>query len=188
MDSTILSAVIAAVVSLVIGVITTRYQRSMLREKRIEDKRKEIYKKLNDFYGPMKQYLAKSYRLYELFRVDKDANRAENEPRFSTLTALIRGTQFQGDDKEILDEIIRLGEDMENLILEKAGLVDDSELGDELLPDALAHFFLIRIANQGRLKKDYNSYVLHTFPNKLPEAIDRRINQLRTELKELNSP
>src|SRR6056297_722008 len=74
------------------------------RQKKEENKRNEIYKKLNDFYGPYIQLRKKSYILYQKFQKKyrtKDSN-------FSTLKYLLKGESFDENEKALLKEIINI--------------------------------------------------------------------------------
>ena len=131
-------ALIAAIISLIIGILNVYFSRKnhkeQLKEKKREERRKEISRALNEFYGPFQQYLNISKELFKLLRKGKPKG-------FRTLDYLInKETLFPDDknhlakalltkvDEEILCQIIETGSKLESLIVEKAGLVDDPVL------------------------------------------------------------
>ena len=86
-----------------------------LNSKKEEEERKEIYKKLNEFYGPLLQLRLKSNALYEKFAA---SYKSQNQ-NFKTLVYLLDGNKFTGNDDALLKEIISIGEQCEKLIHEK---------------------------------------------------------------------
>lgn len=144
--------------------------------------RQEIYKKLNDFYGPLLQLRHESNKLYEKF---SEKYRKE-DPQFATLTYLLKGYKFEGNDKILLNEIIELGRKCEKVIHEKAGLIDDTDLITNLIPKATNHFFILRLARDGVLTGEAEKYRDLVFPRELDIALEKRKKQLEEELKELN--
>ena len=143
--------------------------------------RQSIYKKLNEFYGPLIQQRIKSSKLYEKFSSKYRAN----DEKFSTLIYLLKNNQFEGNDKVLLEQIIQLGEDSERLIQEKSGLIDDPELRQEILPRATTHFLLIRLAYKGDLKYNSDDFKDLTYPKELVNRLEARKSQLETELENL---
>src|SRR5262249_13420485 len=93
-----LGPIIVGLTGLIIGYI---YNRHSLRQKQFEDERKEIYKKLNSFYGPLRQLRGISAQLYEMLRANRDKN-------FRTLVALLNGEKFEGNDKVLLEQILTI--------------------------------------------------------------------------------
>lgn len=141
-----------------------------------------IGKKLDEFYGPILQLRKKSHLLYKKF---SEKYRAE-DPNFTTLTYLLNGKMFQGNDKKLLDEIINLGKECETLIHAKAGLIDDTELRQTLIPRATTHFLILRIAAYGALNGEAENFKDLTFPYELDDKLEARKKQLEMELKNLN--
>lgn len=144
--------------------------------------RQEIFKKLNDFYGPLLQLRKESNQLYKKF----SEKYRKTDPHFSTLIYLLKGEKFTGNDKILLDEIIKLGEKSEELIQSKAGLIDDAELRTILIPRATNHFLILRLAEKGALSGEAKKYKDLTFPIELDVKLELRISQLENELKNLN--
>ena len=144
--------------------------------------RREIYKKLNDFYGPLLQIRQESNKLYEKFS-EKYRNKDTN---FATLTYLLNGFKFEGNDEILLKEIIELGSKCEKIIHSKAGLIDDSELRTNLIPKAINHFFILRLAKEGVLIGESEKYKDLTFPRELDVVLEKRKKQLEEDLVALN--
>ena len=220
MDTPILAALISALVLLFINLIgqgvqiwmhmrTYRITKAQVEDKKIEEKRKETYKKLNEFYGPFQQYLNESQELYRIF--------AATKPRgFRTLTYLLDRRQvYEGGktveltpaDDVLLTNIFKIGEKLLDLITSKAGLVDDPILRNNyqplmaispltdvkglekngLLAIFATHLMIINLAYKGQLSGDPGPYKNYVFPRDLPEIIDRNIDRLTAELATLNS-
>jgi hypothetical protein len=205
-----IAAVILNIISLSIQTLfnqrTQNHNQRVLADKKIEEKRKEIYKKLDDFYGPFQQYLSKSLELYRIF----SANKPEG---FRALTYLLEPNQLYNgikidltsNDKAIFSEIISVGKQLEKLILTKAGLIDDPSLRQDsssasntvptdvsglqkngLLALLTTHLFVIRLAYEGKLTGQLDVYKNYVFPRNLPLLIENNIKRLNNELDELN--
>jgi hypothetical protein len=144
--------------------------------------RQIIQKKLDEFYGPLIQQRMKSTKLYE--KLSKKYR--ENDESFSILLYLMNNYTFEGNDKVLLEQIIKLGEDSEKLIQEKSGQIDDSELRLEIIPRATTHFLLIKLAYNGVLTGESNNFKDLTYPKDLVEKLEARKSQLETELLNLN--
>ncbi|KYG81662.1 hypothetical protein EV198_1869 [Roseivirga ehrenbergii] len=210
-DSAILAAAIGAIGAFIVGIVSLilnyKTHKEQITEKRKEERRQEIYKKLNDFYGPFQSYLNASKEFYKIFMVGKPAE-------FRTLTFLLNKEQeyqFQDGttrkvalnqtDKELLEQILYIGQKLEDLIIEKAGLVDDPELrydfrtdadvtdaaleGNGLLAFAKTHFQIIRLAHLGKFSGEIDRFKNYVFPRQLPIKIEERIVALQNEIKEL---
>ena len=212
LDTKVVVALIAAFVSVALGILTVlmqyRTHREQIIEKRKEEKRREIHKKLNEFYGPFQQYLNASKEFYKILRKGKPNG-------FTVLTYLLNPEQkyrsedgekkiiLNEGDKHLLDQIFHFGQKIEDLIVEKAGLVDDPELrydfkidpsiskaklqDNGLLALAKVHFQIIRMAYSGKLHGEEERFKDYLFPRQLPDKIESRINHLQSELNELNS-
>lgn len=178
-----------------------------ITEKKIEEKRGLINKKLNEFYGPLQTYLNTSREIFRIF--------ATNKPKgFRTLTYLLNPTQFyqspsgediqinlDANDKVLLDEIFVIGEKIETLIIEKSGLVDVEALrvkylpnkgftdvtleGNGLLAIAIVHLRLIRLAYKGVLQGNVERFESYVYPRELNGIIEKRIQELQSELEDL---
>lgn len=159
-----------------------RMNKKTLLKKGQEDEQREIYKKLNEFYGPLSLLRGKSKRMYEIF---SQRFKAEN-PDFRTLNFLIeKGKRgLFKDERVLLEGIIQVGEKIENLVIEKSGLIDDLELSDQL-KRLITHTSILRLAFEGLLTSKPDSYNDNTFPRDLDNRIEEKIVQLKKKLDEL---
>ena len=158
-----------------------------LNSKRIEERKNEIYKALNELYGPFSQLRQKSNLLYEKFKINKAANSPTG--KFSTLLYLLEkgGPQeLDPNDQVLLAEIIKIGRLCERLIQSKAGLIDDENLRTIWFPAAAKHYLIIRLAYNGSLKGALELYQDSTFPDGISDLIEKRITALKNELEDLN--
>ena len=154
------------------------FNRRLLKEKQIEEERREIYKKLNSFYGPVLQLLKQSRDLYEMFT----ANRHKD---FSTLIALLEGQEFSGNDNVLLTQIFEVTEKIEDLMYTNSGLVEDKELRD-LLAQAGSHFRLLRLAYHGELEGEPERFKDRVFSRELEPKVEQQTRKLEARLDELN--
>ena len=150
-----------------------------IKQKNVEDERKEIYKKLNSFYGPLLQLLGISFELYELLKFSRPED-------YRTLISLLQGEKFEGNDKILLEQILDVEEAMDKLILEQSGLVEDKGLHD-LISKVGAHFRVLRLAYKGNLTGQVDRFKEHVFPRALTPRIEQEIKRLNDRLKELNA-
>ena len=217
-NPTVFAALVSASALLAVNIITQivqiransrtqEHNKKVLADKKLEEKRKEIYKKLDDFYGPFQQYLGKSSELYQIFIAGKPAG-------FRALTYFLdRNQLYDGkrielteNDKAIFAEILSVGKQIEKLVLSKAGLVDDPTLrqdgspatGDAAVTDVsrirkngllavlTTHLFVIRLAYEGKLTGQVDVYKNYVFPRDLPPIIEDNIARLNQELDTLN--
>lgn len=213
--------VIVVLVSLINTWITSNLQRSLsdktvqlqrdlantnLEEKRIEEKRKIISKKLDEFYAPLQQYLNLSKELNKIFKKDKPKG-------FRVLTYLLDPNQeYQGvgkvvltdNDKIIFNEILEVGKKIEELIVSKASLADDPRLTYKYVPSkevtdiqfdgengllALlgAHLLVIRHAYEGHLVGQVEAYRSYVYPSEINSIIKENIDRFNHELSQLNT-
>ena len=175
----IIGPIFIGLVGVLVGVLLAFYNNKMtIENKQRDDERAEIYKKLNEFYGPFEQLRKKSLRLYQLFTVGKDDS-------FRTLPALLRGEIFSENNRKLLEEIIRIDEQLEKLILDKSGLLDQGEIRD-LLAKAATHFHIISLAFNGQLHGEPDRFNDYVFPRELDGKISEQINTLKERLKKMN--
>lgn len=178
----LLGALAGAAGALVGAVVVGRYQKRALdqshEEKRREEERADIYRKLNEFYGPVSVLLYESEMWHALFKHGAD---------FRTLIDLIDGHRFTGDNKVLLDEIMRTTDQISAFIVEKGGLVEEepSDL-TELLSKARTHYRLLRLAADRKLTEDAERYAGYVYPKTLDSAIRSRKAQLEARLRALN--
>jgi hypothetical protein len=176
---------IASIGSILIGILVIifgyYFNMKALNSRKTEDEIISIRKKLDEFYGPLLHLRKKSFILYEKFKKDY----IEKDKNFRTLIYLIDGNEFYGNEKIILENIISIDEKCANLIHKKAGLVDDAELRDVLLPKATAHFLLMKLAFDGKLRGHSSYFTDLTFPRDLDEKLRQKKDQLESKLKSL---
>ena len=157
-----------------------------ISSKRVEERKAEIYKLLNELYGPFSQYRKQSNLLFEKFKIGKVPNSPSG--RFNTLIYLLQNEGpglLETNDKILLREIIALGGLCENLIKAKAGLIDDDELREKWFPLAAQHYQIIRLAYEGAIKGEVDRFYDFKFPHQLDALLEERIKALKTELKNL---
>lgn len=148
LDTKIVAALIAAIVSLIVAFLNFLNQRKALKLQEqqllsinIDNKRKPLEKQLNEFYIPFDQYLSFTTELYKNLR-----NGLPKE--FRLLVYLIDNETLFDDGngnkvkailgKEkliILDKIIKKQEDMYRLILEKSCFITDKVLVKDYHPN-----------------------------------------------------
>lgn len=156
-----------------------------LKSKIIEQRKAEIYKMLNELYGPLSLLKKKSTLLYEKFKIGKKAN---YKGRYSTLLYLLENEGLQGlskNDNALLNEIIKIGTECEKLLQDKAGLIDDEILRQDKFPKLSRHYLILRLAYAGNLHGQVELYEDSMFPSEIDGLIDKKINALHKELKEL---
>ena len=177
-----------------------------LEEKRIEEKRKDVSKKLDEFYAPFQLYINKSYELNKIFKKGKPQD-------FRALTYLLDPNQeypgfgriiLTDNDKVIFNEILEIGKKIEELSIAKAGLVDDPRLAYKYIPSAeytdikfegdngllallSAHLLVIRHAYEGRIIGQVDDYKNYVFPLEINNILKENINRLNEELSNLRS-
>jgi hypothetical protein len=205
--SAIISASISASVAGTVGVMTWKYNQATLREKRIAEKRENITKQLNEFYGPLISYLNITNALREIYTKDKPEG-------FRTLTYLLDPDQTyktrQGSskvvltesDRLILGEIIEIEDKIELLVVEKGGLVDEPRLmfnhglinGIEttgtsrlsLLAELIRHFRVLKLAYAGKLHGEVQRYKDFVFPTEINRVLRDKFEFLQRELNKLS--
>lgn len=203
--SAVIAASISAAVAGTIGIMTWRYNKETLREKRVAEKRASIAKQLNEFYGPLISYLNITNALREIYTKDKPEG-------FRTLTYLLDPEQVyetnQGalkvalteSDRLILGEIIEIEEKIESLVVEKGGLVDEPQLmfnylnGTEsargsqlsLLAALIRHFRILKLAYTGKLHGEIQRYKDFVFPTEIKGVLRKKFESLHRELDKLS--
>ncbi len=176
---TIISSSGAVLVGVLAIWFSYRQFKKTLDAKKEEERRQDTYQKLNEFYGPLLQLRKKSNLLYEKFR----AYYISSNPNFSTLTYLLAGnTISDGNQKVLLDEIIKLGEACEKLIHEKSGLIDDDILRNTTIPKVTTHFLILRLAYKNALQGDVGQYQDLIFPRDFDTQIENRVKALEASL------
>lgn len=158
-------------------------QFSLVRSK---EERDEITKKLNTFYGPIKQLRTQQGILYGKFAYDlRNTYLNANEKRFRTLRYLLEGQEFGSQDRELLEQILDINKKFLNLIEGNSGLVDKPEL-QELLGKVAAHMTILQLAYNKKLKGPAELFEDIVFPLEINGAIESAILRLEDRLKELS--
>jgi hypothetical protein len=182
------------------------YKKKVLQEDRIVDKRKEIGKKLNEFYGPFLQNAKKSTTVYRAL--------TKNRKDFRLLDYLLdnskdKGEKIDPNDNILINEIVEIGKQQQDLIKEKAGLIDDPVLSNYyidvkaktdleiqrrdlqnigLIPRANAHYRILELAHEHKLSGDAQRYEDYRFPRDLVPELERRISELQQQMEKLRAP
>jgi hypothetical protein len=175
---------IAAVGGLLISALALKTNLNLsltqLRQNVRNEKAKALQTKLDQFYGPLLHLRSTSALLYQIF-----GDRQQNPDDFRTLTALLSGMEFKGNDSVLLEEIIKIGEETEQLILKSSALVDEDL--QSVLGRALTHYRILRLAHKGMLKGEPDKFSAHVYPRDLDEAINRKVSQIRQAVEELST-
>lgn len=149
----------------------------LLKSKSREEERNEINKKLSEFYGPFTQLRKKSSMLFRVLVEGK-------EEHYKTLSAILNGDEFSCNDKTLINQIISINKKLEDLIINKSGYVEDSELR-HLLGKAATHFNIISLANDGLIIGEIEKFEKYLFPRELDDRIESEIEKLNKRLKDL---
>lgn len=171
-----LGPIIVGLLGLFLGFI---YNQRASKQKQYEDEKKEIYKKLNSFYGPFQQLRGISSEFYDRLRSSHDNN-------FRTLTMLLDGYKFEGNDKIILEQILAISKKIDDLILDNSGLVDNTDLR-RTLSKVGAHIRILQLAYEGNLTGKEERFKDSVFPREIDNMIEGEIERLKQRLKKLNS-
>lgn len=169
----------ASLVSIIAIIIAFIFNVKLLKQKKYEEERKLINEILTNLYGPIKQYLNKSRELYIRFTLNKPEN-------FRTITALANGVVFAGNDKVLLEEIINIGIKVEDIIIAKAGLIDDNELREDYFPKFVSHTTLLRLLYKGVIIGEPERFKDDLFPRGIEDQLEKRIKELYKRIEELN--
>ncbi|WP_295221308.1 hypothetical protein [uncultured Chryseobacterium sp.] len=174
----------------------------------LQDKKKIIEEKINEFYIPLGHQLGYSKTLFKILIVNKPQD-------FKTLTYLLDRDQIYPDtgakvilnenDNSLLETIITIGRKIETLIYEKSYLIgDDSEFTDKYIPGAtynyivnqndlsilnllLSHIITIRLAFEKKLTGESSKFENYVFPTEINSKIDQKLLQLRTILQDYDN-
>ncbi len=182
-------AAITAIVSALVGYrnyllskhlneVTMRQREYELIQKAHEEERKEIYRKLNSFYGPLSHLLTTNGILYRQFKRNKPEE-------YSLLISLLNKETFVGNDEALVKEIFKVNAKVQELVLSQSGLVDSPVLS-EMLARATAHYSLIQLAQNGDLQGDTQNYLQHMYPYELIDLVQEEAKKLKARLKTLN--
>jgi len=183
---------IAVLITALVAIYSLRSNLNMavrtLQEKSREEERKAIREKIDQFYGPFILLREKSKSLYEdLFLARRTAAErsqfAGPDGRYRTVLALVRGYQFNGSDRALLEQITEIGQQTATLIQTKMGLVDDEDLR-LVLSKATVHFWVLQQLMQGKFVSD-EEFGKFVFPRELDDKVQARLATLSQRLTQL---
>lgn len=140
--------------------------------------RNEVYKRLNDFYAPLQLLRRTSKELHNIFKNGKE---------FRTLPHLLKDGKLDKNSNQILEEIIKVGDECRHIIISNSGLIDNKELRENHLPKLLTHYFLIKQANCGLISNELERFKGYEFPNEIDDILDLKVDDLYRQLEVLNS-
>ena len=170
---------LAPLIVALIAVFAVNYQKKTEYKYSIKAyDRQLIIRRLNDLYGPLQLLRRISDELHQIFK---------NGENFKTLSVLIEGRRFEGNDKVVLQEIIKIGDSCVDIIKNNSGLIDDATLRDQYLPKLLTHYFLMKNAFDGNLNGEVCRFEEFTFPSEIDQLLDKRVNELNAEMKKLTN-
>ncbi len=147
------------------------------KEKIREFERNEIYKKLNDFYGPLLVLRKSSIELHNTFK---------NGEHYRTVDALVEGRSYEGNDKVLIEEIIKIGKQCKQIVIDYAGLIDDELLRREYIPKLLNHVTIIEKAYNRELKGEVDRFHDYVFPIEIDSILDNKVTEMQERLKVLS--
>lgn len=150
-----------------------------------QDERTEILRKLNTFYGPLRESRMESVIFYRKFAIGlQDEFRLKNQ-RFRTLRYLLENGRFEKQDQELLNQILARNERILSLIETQSGVVDHPEL-QTLLGKLGAHIRILKLASEGKLTGPSSAFEDIVFPLAIDGAIESATLRLQDRLKELS--
>lgn len=169
---------ILAIFGIVVGnIINNRATRKSLLSQRKNPEINEIRSSLFNFYQPMLLLLNKNRQLYDLFKLNKPQD-------FRTLTSLLNGVVFEGNDVILLKEIIAIDKEINELIINNKGLIKENEL-NTVLSNASVHFTIIDLAYNKKIIGEPERFVSYVYPRELQLMIEQEVVRLQTRLGEL---
>ncbi|MDI5950278.1 hypothetical protein [Flavobacterium yafengii] len=200
---TFTGTVIVAKISIQNNRKTSKENKKLIERTDLIEKRKVLEKKLNEFYIPLRYYLAQSKTLFKIFMKDKPND-------FRTLTFLLDQECEYGEekmrvilnqnDKALLKTIIDIGSKIETLIHEKSYLIgSDREFVDNYQPSEgykhipydkdltlinllISHLVTIRMAFNCEIKGQVDKFEGFVFPNEINSKINSKIEELENTL------
>lgn len=134
---------------------------------------------LAEFYYPFRLLLKKNEQLYKLFAIE------EKNTEFSTLISLLKGYQFSESDKNLLTEILDVNSKLNDLILEKGGLVENNNLQIKL-SNLSTHFTVLSLAFNNAITEYNDCYNDIIFPNDIYTSINNEILKIENDINKLS--
>lgn len=178
-------AVIAAIIAALVTVPSIILSFQNMKAQRLKSERDEIYKKLNSFYGPIRLQLKNSRTLYDIF--SQSIIRRTGNQNFRTIPFILDEQEFNKTEKTLLEQILSIGEKIEQIIDENAGLIDSDDIHNEMIKLSV-HLKIIRAAYSGEYETGDKKEILleqKTFPD-IINSIDATFKKLKSRLDKLN--
>lgn len=151
-----------------------------------KEERDEIQKKLNLFFGPLKELRVQSRTIYE--KIDKtfgENYQASTGAPFRLIIFLLSDDELPPNLKSLLSSLLLVSRKVLSLIEQQSGLVDSPRL-QEILGLYAVHIRFLSVAASGKLKGEELHFGDVVFPKEIDGAIESSILKLQDRLKELN--
>ncbi len=152
---------------------------------RSQGEQEELLKKLNSFYGPLREFRTESVILYRRFAVKLQEEYRNRNQRFRTLRYLLDGGRFEKQDQELLNQILAVNDRILSLIESQSGVVDNPEL-QTLLGKLGAHIRILKLASERKLNGPSELFEDIVFPLAIDGAIESATLRVQDRLKELS--
>ena len=179
----IIVAVLPSVCTIIVALISSFM---VIRAGRKDRKRSEIEKTrsvLHDFYYPYVFLLKRNDIIYQAF----SKSYKEKDPNFRTLIYLLKGYKFEGNDKILLEKIIENTIQLNKLITEQSGFIDNGQLL-LCLSKMSAHYTMLELAYCGKISSNNEKYFdEYVHPNEIFDMIDQEINKLNKRIQTLDN-
>lgn len=172
-----LAALLVSGLSVIVAYVNGR---RTLTQKANEEQAKVLQDRLDRFYGPLRQLLKQSELLYRVLK-----SRQPSPENFRALTYLLEGKEFAGNDKALMEEIIRIGGETEKLIKESSGLVSADLL--EILGRATSHYRIMKLAFDKVIQGDPQQFASYVFPREIGGKLDEAIGSMTASLQKLRT-
>lgn len=150
-------------------------QRRKENEKRIADAKQ----KLEAFYYPYLLIAKENTSLYEVFRKEHFAK----DPGFRTLPALLEGKEFSQNDEAILNQIIENDKKLKDLINQKAQVIEDKNLREDLIRSA-THYAIIELAHAKKINGEVERFRPYVHPNEVYEKVMKKTRELEKVIED----
>ena len=174
---TLVGLALTAVVSILAIIATSRQTARTLRQAAARDILRvslEVkQRQLNELYGPLRSLLDQNRRLASMLREGKA------DPDKWRLLDHITEVVGNPQDKAIVDEIMNIDRKVEDLILNKAGLVRGPR-PPESFGLFLGHYKLLKLKWEGKENLGVKEY--QYYPRRLNEDVDKDYEAIKSEI------
>lgn len=178
LDWRIVAALIAFAGVIITQIITYNLSKSNLSAEGNQSRNlaeiKKIDDLLNNFYGKIILYLARTH----LFAQDLRQRQPEGYRMLTSLFDKTWKANLSNADKAIVEQVCVAAEELDSLISDNLGYVDDSML--EYFVHASAHFRILSLAYQDRLGEDPTPWTLYVYPKPFDPIIRMKCEKLRS--------